>query len=190
MRDPTNAYNECTPVLSALPAQMFDFVLTVLAVLFQLSQMPTTFQDIWQVTDRLTLELGLRNESFENMNADGGVFVEVTDQWAPRLAAVYDPTGEGRSKFFANYGEYYLPIAANTNIRMAGNETYIQDYYDWDGVSVGAQEVPTNLGGIYNSDVFGDGTVPDTRSVTDGNIQAMFQRRIHHRLSDYSGLRS
>ena len=174
LRDPTNAYNECTVTECPSGANVRLRTYSV-GGSFSTKSDAYYIQDIWKVTDRLTLELGLRNESFENMNADGGVFVEVTDQWAPRLAAVYDPTGEGRSKFFANYGEYYLPIAANTNIRMAGNETYIQDYYDWDGVSVGAQEVPTNLGGIYNSDVFGDGTVPDTRSVTDGNIQAMFQ---------------
>lgn len=175
LRDPANTYNECTPTECPSGANVRLRTYSV-GGSFQTKSEAWYIQDVWDVTDRLTLELGLRNESFENLNADGGVFVKVSDQWAPRLSAVYDPTGEGRSKFFANYGEYYLPIAANTNIRMAGNETYIHDYYDWDGVSVGAQEVPTNLGAIYDTVVYGDGTVPDTRSVTDDNIQAMFQK--------------
>ncbi|MGB5245848.1 MAG: hypothetical protein WBN34_04810, partial [Woeseia sp.] len=134
---------------------------------------------VWEMNENWTFELGLRNESFENLNGEGNVFVEVKDQWAPRLAAVWDPAGDGRSKFFANYGLYYLPIAANTNIRMAGGETYIHDYYDWDGTSVNAADnSPTNLGPIYETVVFGNGEVPDTRSVTDSNIEAMYQSEI------------
>jgi outer membrane receptor protein involved in Fe transport len=132
-------------------------------------------QDVWTVNDRLTLELGLRNETFRNLNSAGGIFVEVKDQWAPRLAAVFDPTGEGRSKIFANYGQYYLPIAANTNIRMAGNELFLHEFYAWDGVSKDAQFQPTGLGAPYNTVVLGDGSVPDTRSLTDANLKAMYQ---------------
>ncbi len=133
-------------------------------------------QDVWQVNDRWTLEMGLRNETFENKNGEGATFVEVSDQWAPRLAAVWDPTGEGRSKVYANYGLYYLPVAANTNIRMAGGETYIHDFYAWDGVSVDGNGVPTNISAsTWRQDVFGNGEVPDTRSVTDENLDAMYQ---------------
>lgn len=135
-------------------------------------------QDVWSFNDKWTFELGIRNESFENKNGNGGTFVKVDDQWAPRIAVVFDPTGSGDSKFYANYGLYYLPIAANTNIRMAGNETFIHDWYDWDGVSVDGTNSPTGLGPIFATDVFGDGTVPDTRSVTDGNLDAMYQSEI------------
>lgn len=135
-------------------------------------------QDVWEVNEKWTLELGLRNENFENLNGNGGVFVKIEDQWAPRLAAVFDPNGDGQSKFFMNYGLYYLPIASNTNIRMAGNETYIHDWFPWDGMSVDSFGVPTNLGPQFDQDVFGDGTVPDTRSVTDNNIEPMYQSEI------------
>ena len=145
---------------------------------FETTSLAYYIQDVWELSDRWTFELGLRNENFENLNGNGGTFVEITDQWAPRLAAVFDPTGDGQSKFFANYGLYYLPIASNTNIRMAGNETFIHDWYDWDGASVDANGVPSGLGPILATDVFGDGTVPDTRSVTDNNIEPMYQSEI------------
>lgn len=176
LRDPLNEYNGCDVVTecpSGASARRREYSV---GGSFETNSNAFYIQDVWELNDRWTLELGLRNENFENLNAEGGVFVEVTDQWAPRLAAVFDPSGEGRSKFFANYGLYYLPIAANTNIRMAGNETYIHEYFDWDG-TIGAEEVP-NVGALYETIVFGDGTVPDTRSVTDANIDAMFQSEI------------
>ena len=175
LRDPTNVYNQCSPTDCPQGANARKRTYKV-GGSFETKSDAYYLQDIWEVTDRLTLELGIRNESFQNFNSGGGIFVEVEDQWAPRLAAVFDPVGNGRSKFFANYGEYYLPIAANTNIRMSGNETYIHDYYDWDGVSIGSEQVPANLGPIYDTIVYGDGTIPDTRSTTDANIEATFQK--------------
>jgi len=141
---------------------------------FETSSDAFYIQDVWELNDRWTLELGLRNESFENLNGNGGIFVKIDDQIAPRLAAVFDPNGDGKSKFFANYGQYYLPIASNTNIRMAGNETYIHDWFAWDGTT-NSDFTPTGVGSQFAQDVFGDGTVPDTRSVTDNNIEPMYQ---------------
>jgi len=175
LRDPTNAYNSCDVATECPQGANVRRRNYSVGGSFSTFSEAYYIQDVWQVTDKLTFELGIRNESFENLNAEGGVFVSVEDQWAPRLAAVYDPVGDGRQKVFANWGKYHLPIAANTNIRMAGNETYIHDYYDWDGTSVDSQGVPTGLGPIYRTDVFGDGTVPDTRSVADANLDAMFQ---------------
>jgi len=172
--DPTNAYNSCTPAECPQGANARRRTYES-GGNFQTKSTAYYIQDVWTVNDKLTLELGLRNENFENYNSDGEIFVEVKDQWAPRFSAVFDPTGEGQQKFFMNYGLYYLPIAANTNIRMAGGETYIQDYFDWDGTSVDGQFVPQNLGPQYDQDLFGNGEVPDTRSVTDTNLDPMYQ---------------
>lgn len=137
-------------------------------------------QDTWTVNDQLSVQLGLRNSSFENKNANGDTFVEATDQWAPRFNFTYDPTGDGNSQFFGSYGLYYLPIAANTNIRMAGGELFTEDYYDWDGVSFDpATDVPTNVAATpYDSQVYSDGTVKDTRSLADFNLDPMYQSEI------------
>lgn len=175
--DPLNEYNGCTAAECPQGANVRRRTYSV-GGNFETTSDAFYIQDVWELSDKWTFELGLRNENFENLNGEGGVFVKIEDQWAPRLAAVFDPNGDGQSKFFANYGLYYLPIAANTNIRMAGNETYIHDYFDWDGVSVDSQFVPTGLGSQYDQIVFGDGTVPDTRSVTDANIEPMYQSEI------------
>ncbi|WOX04525.1 TonB-dependent receptor [Microbulbifer pacificus] len=131
-------------------------------------------QDTWQVTDGLEVQVGLRNETFTNKNVEGVPFIEVDNQWAPRLAVSWDPTGAGNQKIFANWGMYYLPIASNTNVRMAGNELYSYEYFEWDGESLNADGSPVigdSLGGGY----YADGSVADTRSLVDTNIEPMYQ---------------
>jgi len=89
-------------------------------------------QDSWEVTDRLTLNLGVRSESFENSNINGEVFVDIKDQIAPRLGVTYDVFGDRNSKLFGFYGRYFLPVAVNTNQRLASRELYFRDIYKLD----------------------------------------------------------
>jgi outer membrane receptor protein involved in Fe transport len=175
--DPTNVYNACSPTDCPQGANVRRRTYESGGT-FDTSSEAWYIQDIWNINENWTIELGLRNETFENLNGEGNVFVSVDDQWAPRFAAVWDPSGQGRQKVFFNYGLYYIPIAANTNIRMAGGETYIHDYFDWDGVSVDGQFVPQGLGPQYDQIVFGNGEVPDTRSVTDVNLEPMYQSEL------------
>lgn len=129
-------------------------------------------EDKWAVTDTLTLDIGLRNESFENLNADGDTFIEVKNQIAPRLGAAWDPTGEGNSKVYAKLGRYYLPVASNTNVRLSGGELYTHTFYQIS--SIGADYVPVLGQQLGATQVFGDGTAPDTSSVTDQGIDPMY----------------
>ena len=66
-----------------------------------------------------------------------------------------------------------LPIAANTNIRMAGGETYIHDFYEATADQHGS--VSPALGAQVGGAVYGDGSVPDTRSTTDNSLEPMYQ---------------
>lgn len=96
-------------------------------------------QDSWDVTKRLNLSLGLRNDRFQNLNAEGTTFTDLKNQWAPRLGFNFDPTGEKRTRISGFIGRYYLPVAANTNIRLAGNNPFIETFY----------ALPTT-GGVYS----------------------------------------
>ena len=130
-------------------------------------------QDSWQVSDQLMVNAGIRRSSYDNKNANGNTFVKTDDQDAIRLGVTYDLDGDGNRKVFASYGEYYLPIAANTNIRMAGGETYIHEFYE----TTADQHASSNptLGTLVNTVVYGDGSVPDTRSTTDNSLEPMYQ---------------
>lgn len=105
-------------------------------------------QDSWEITDRLTLNLGLRNESFENENIVGVTFVDISDQLAPRLGVTYDVVGDGSSKLFGFWGRYFLPVAVNTNQRLAGAEFYTEDVANLDFTG-GANDA--NRDGIHDT---------------------------------------
>lgn len=134
-------------------------------------------QDQWQATDNLVINAGLRNDSFENFNGAGDSFIELSNQWALRLGAVYDIAGDGDSKVWASYGRYFLPVAANTNIRLSGAETYIQEYRAFEGFADAALDVPNfNESGAATQpiQVFSDGDVPDAGAIVDSSIKPMF----------------
>jgi hypothetical protein len=131
--------------------------------------------DTFDIGDRLTIEAGLRSSSFKNNNANGETFIGVDNQVAPRFAAVYNSGNASQSKWFGSYGEYYLPIATNTNIRMSGAEFYTESYYQWDGNLDNVTDAgPTNKNFLY-TDEYADGTVPDVAAVLDQNIKPMYQ---------------
>lgn len=137
-------------------------------------------QDSWAVTDTLTINAGLRNESFENFNVAGTAFVKVEDQWAPRLGLAWDVSGDGESKIFANWGRYFLPVATNTNIRLAGAEYFIQTYCDV--VSVDPTTALPTLAEPGCGDsiqagttVYADGTVKSTDESVNSNLDPMYQ---------------
>ncbi|AWF82777.1 hypothetical protein BTJ40_19245 [Microbulbifer sp. A4B17] len=132
-------------------------------------------QDTWQITDDWSVQLGLRNETFTNKNAAGEEFIDVSDQWAPRFSTVWDPTGEGKQKIFANFGLYYLPVASNTNVRLAGTELYTTEWFDWDGSCLNSDSTPCNLGESDGLGYYADGSLKDTKSVVDKNIDPMYQ---------------
>jgi len=135
-------------------------------------------EDTWELNNDLTLEIGLRNDEFVNYNAEGNEFVALDNQWAPRLSALWQPSSMPDYQFFANYGRYYLPVAANTNIRLAGGETYIQEYFDWDGVSKNSDGTPKVNGNSFRTQTYSTGAVPDTRGLVDQNLKAMYQNEI------------
>lgn len=150
-------------------------------------------QDSWAVTPNLTVNLGVRWEKFENKNSLGQTFIQTSDQYAPRLGAIWDPSGEGRSKFYASYGQYYLPIASNTNIRMAGGEIYESATFEWDptqgynpdGTPVGWTNCGVlnlqgcgnqgSVGNLQTYAVYSDGSMPDPKAVLSFNFKPMSQ---------------
>jgi hypothetical protein len=75
-------------------------------------------QDTWRVGKKLTLLLGIRQESEElignpgpsgeRINSEGSF----TNQWSPRLGFTFDPKGEGKTKLYYNFGRFheYIPL--------------------------------------------------------------------------------
>lgn len=164
-------------------------------------------QDAWDVTDRLSLQLGLRAEKFANSNAAGEIFVETDYDLSPRLGFTYDVFGDRSTSLKGFYGRYYIPIAANTNIRMAGNELFTQDWYRISSISGGAYPataaglqaclnasprnncLPTFNGGPVLQEVLSSGAVPESQSLVSQNLEAQYQDEfilgIEHEVSGF-----
>ena len=134
-------------------------------------------QDSWAVSQSLTLNLGLRWERYDNRNGLGETFIETADQWAPRVGAVWDPEGDGRSKVYGSYGVYYLPIASNTNVRAAGAVYRTTGWYVLDG-GINPDGSPEALGEELAFSVLDDGVTPDPREVISDNFEPMSQEEV------------
>jgi outer membrane receptor for ferrienterochelin and colicin len=134
-------------------------------------------EDNWQVSKNVVLNLGVRSESFNNLNAAGVDFIKVTNTIAPRLGMVWDVKGNAETKVFANAGRYYIPVMSNTNVRLAGAELDYTDYYAWDGQSYSNDrfQIPVlgaQLGGRLE---VSNGAAADPKTVVDPDIKPMFQ---------------
>lgn len=142
---------------------------------FEVENWAIYIEDEWAVTDTVTLNLGLRNDSFTNYNAEGDEFVSIDNQIAPRFGASWDINGDGESKLYMTAGRYYLPVAANTNIRLAGAETFIQTWYAYEGLAADGTPLGLNtqLGepAISNG---GDGTAKASNTLADKNLDPMY----------------
>lgn len=133
-------------------------------------------QDDWQLTPNVVVNLGVRNESFENQNDKGQAFIKVTNTWAPRFGASWDVAGDGKMKLYGNAGRYYIPVYANTNVRLSGAETFYTDYFAFNGTfSTDGRSVPGRGAQLGNRVVTSDGQPKDPRTVVDPNIKPLFQ---------------
>jgi outer membrane receptor protein involved in Fe transport len=139
---------------------------------YQVNEVAYYIQDSWDVTDRLTLNLGLRNDSFDNKNVNGDTFLKLENQWAPRVGGAYDVFGDGFTTAFASWGRYFLGVASNTNMRLAGNEADQYSYYEL--LSANGSGAPTIGSTLLRQITFSDGIVKDPSALIDENIQPMY----------------
>jgi len=87
-------------------------------------------EDSWTIGRRITLKPGLR---FEQQSETGNAFTYVfAHNWAPRIGVIVDPTGNRKSKFFANWGRFYEKIPLDIAVRSFSFETSVNGevYHD------------------------------------------------------------
>lgn len=143
---------------------------------FTLKNSAFYLEDSWQITDNFLAYLGIRNESFENLNAAGGSFIKIDNTWAPRLGFSWDVNGDSTFKLFGNLGRYYIPVMGNTNIRLSGAELDWQEWYAWTGEFTNdIYEEPVRGEQLGTRWYASNGETPDPRTVVDPDIKPMFQ---------------
>lgn len=94
-------------------------------------------QDSWTIANVLTLNFGVRldtqkmqSPTWQTVDVTSPV-LNITNEWAPRVQAIWDFTGTGRGKISANWGMYYEAIPLDMALRAFGAEQQIRGYYQY-----------------------------------------------------------
>jgi len=98
-------------------------------------------EDKYQPTKNLALSFGLRRESYENLNGDKQVFLEMKNQYNPRFSAVWDPVGDASTKVYGSAGRYSIQIPTHIAVRGASRSTFTREVFIYTGVD--ANGMPT-----------------------------------------------
>lgn len=131
-------------------------------------------EDSWQATDNLMIYGGLRGETFTNKDGNGKIFIESDQLIAPRVGFSWDMDGDSSKKLYGTFGQYYIPVAANTNIRSTREEVNTEDWYK---ISGGWNADGTPIGGL--GEKFGTSTndvqIANPATIADKNLDPMSQ---------------
>ena len=141
-------------------------------------------EDRWQVTPNFLAYMGLRWDSFENVNNAGETFVKIKNQFGPRLGFSWDVNGDSSFKVYGNAGRYSLPLTATVAVRGASASLFLEQFYTFTGVDpvtgaptglvqVDDPNCTTNCPNRYLNNEFGLGK--DARTIADQNLKPMYQ---------------
>ncbi len=142
----------------------------------EVEQKAQYIKDIWQVSDNVLLELGVRNEQFANYNSSGQAFVKKDKQLAPRVGATWDVNGDSSFKVFAQAGRYHLSLPNNVAYRGADGIVNTQEAFVYTGIDpvTGVPTGLTPLGPVWSeNNEFGQ--AKDPRTVAAKNLNSHFQ---------------
>ncbi len=133
-------------------------------------------EDNWNITDRLLFSAGLRWDSFENLNGQGETYVEIDNQFGPRLGFSWDVKGDSSMKIYGNAGRYALPLTASVAIRGASASLFTREDYRFTGID-SATGAPTGLTSLNNFRyVNGEfGEAKNAQTIASKNLDPMYQ---------------
>ena len=123
-----NDVNVTNPILILSTVSVRDFRLTSHGEFTKTNTESFYIQDDYKLTKDVQLNLGLRWD-YQQANASQTAYFKLNnfhDNMQPRLGIIWDFTGEGRGKIFANYAKFVeTPIPLDLTIRSGGNSQQI-----------------------------------------------------------------
>lgn len=115
-------------------------------------------QDRWAATNRLTLNLGVRWDRQEIIDAAGTRQIDLKDDYAPRLGFIWDPKGDGSAKVFGSYGRFYEQLPMDLVIRSFSFERQTRIFNYSPTSTVPDAQAEADIG--QESTIFGGFTEP------------------------------
>ncbi|HQQ78863.1 MAG TPA: TonB-dependent receptor [Thermoanaerobaculia bacterium] len=79
-------------------------------------------QDKWTVLPNLTVNIGLRWDRQEIVDASGVTQIDLKDDFAPRFGFAWDATKDAKTKIYGSYGRYYEQLSMDLVIRSFSYE--------------------------------------------------------------------
>jgi carboxypeptidase family protein/TonB-dependent receptor-like protein len=87
-------------------------------------------EDEWKIGNSITIRPGVRYEQ-ETLSGTLVQDFSLSNNWAPRIGVVWDPTRRGMAKVFANYGRYYARVPNDLAARaLSSDASLTADYFD------------------------------------------------------------
>ena len=129
-------------------------------------------EDSWKPRSNLTINAGIR---YEHQHLTGTLAdVSFGNEWAPRIGATWDPTGQGKMKVFGSWGWFFTRMPNDLAARALSPDAGISraDYFDA-GLT---QPIPDGtLAAGTASHFLQQGVSPDQ---IDPNVRAMYVNEV------------
>jgi hypothetical protein len=161
------------------PADDFDIVREQIVnqgAIVEVKQRAFYVEDNWNITDTFLVSAGLRWDSFENLNGQGETYVEIDNQFGPRLGFSWDVKGDSSMKVYGNAGRYALPLTPSVAIRGASASLFTRQNFRFTGVDpvTGAPTGLTPAGALsYINGEFGE--PKNAKTIASKNLDPMYQ---------------
>jgi len=154
-------------------------------------------QDSWTITDRLTVNVGIRAEKefVPNYSDDPElkslvpIDFQFKDKLAPRLGIIYDVFGDSSLKIFGSYGLYFdvfklYQAGAAYGGQYVSVAYYALDTYEWDKIGVDDYYPGTLLTTWKTGPVRSDfGVDPDLKPMSQREFSLGLEKRLMENLS-------
>lgn len=146
----------------------------------QVKQRAFYVQDNWSITDNFMAYMGLRWDSFENLNGQGQTYVDIKNQLGPRLGFSWDVNSDSTFKIYGNAGRYALPLTPSVAVRGASASLFTRQQFTYTGVDpvtgapIGIVPRTNSTGELtYINGEFGEPKNPAT--IASQNLDPMYQ---------------
>ena len=153
------------------------------------------FNDKWELNNHWSFNLGVRYDNAFGSNQAGTKTVD-DSAFSPRLAATFDPAGNGRHRLSATYGRYVAKVEQGPADLTAAAGRYSYYFFDYTGPTINPIGTPFNqlvpipdvirqvfawfnsVGGTTNTELLSDISIPGYTTRFDHSLNSPFMDEI------------
>ncbi|HEX2059162.1 MAG TPA: TonB-dependent receptor, partial [Thermoanaerobaculia bacterium] len=176
--DPSNGAIEWDPVPSL--SKTSDFAMRSVFI-----------NDKWELNNKWSFNVGARYDKSFGKNQAGVTTVD-DDAISPRLAATFDPRGNGQHRFSATYGRYVAKVEQGPADLTAPAGRYSYYLFDYKGPTINPRGTPVDqiiptpqviqqifawfnsVGGTNNTDLLSDISIPGYTTRFDRSLSSPY----------------